>query len=727
MSDGCDGLPVLFISLGLSFIPWGFLYRGVPMKRGVSFLERSLTYLQSSREGLVIEVLSAIFSAWSCGTYVAGTYLQGSAPGWFHTAELGMSMYFAVYWLNQMMVAQDRLKYFFGLQSFVDIVTAAPIILTTSLGICDTQFGVFAAARVMKFFRVLRLIRVLRSFEMLSSSSEDAIRGQTMRLFSIVAVILVVTTGFVQYLANDLKEEWLGVVQECLFETLHSCENVCSPEDREYCKMVPENLHDDGPGERYRCKLNYPYRGTDATCSNAMQFHDSLYFTIVTFATVGYGDVVPVTTLSRISIFFMIGVTMWAVPHQLNKLQALKDLQTEHDGVFTKTSKRPHVILSCNPSVNVEQFVGEFFHEDHAMKTLRAPQLVLLIDQDPTNELRRLLLKYATRQRLFYVRGDATSALDLGRARIDEAVAIFLMADRSSGDHDRQDHLTTLRAFTAKRSNPSIRIFAQVMQPENEPLVLSAGVNKPDIMCMNQMRLSLLGASVAVPGLPTLLLNLVQSISWRQSIMALEWHEEYSEGMTMEIYSFKLKKELLGMRFGALARMLKQDANACLLAVASSDSVAVLNRMPSKRMKRAKSKKQMQAIKKSVGRKGSISHQEQVKGITFNPGREYEIVENDTVFVIADEAKRLEKYERYEEANMTRLNQVHSHDAGFVETVKSMIGGHGSAHAALTQAPSSVSMLSPVPVPVNPSQHSHQAAGSRRSLATPPPDRKSVV
>eukprot|EP00961_Rhodomonas_salina_P021183 285283-Rhodomonas_salina.1 len=139
----------------------------------------------------------------------------------------------------------------------------------------------------------------------------------------------------------------------------------------------------------------------------------------------------------------------------------------------------------------------------------------------------------------------------------------------------------------------------------------------------------------------------------------------------------------------------------------------------------------MQAIKKSVGRKGSISHQEQVKGITFNPGhsrpsrfvlrtqyictelcptprREYEIVENDTVFVIADEAKRLEKYERYEEANMTRLNQVHSHDAGFVETVKSMIGGHGSAHAALTQAPSSVSMLSPVPVPVNPSQHSHQ-------------------
>jgi hypothetical protein len=120
-----------------------------------------------------------------------------------------------------------RIQYLFGIQSFVDVITAAPVIVATSLRVCEVQFGVFAAARVMKFFRVLRLIRILRSFEMLTSSSEDAIRGQTMRLFSIVAVILVVTTGFVQYLANDLDEEWLGVVQHCLFRSLNDCLESC--------------------------------------------------------------------------------------------------------------------------------------------------------------------------------------------------------------------------------------------------------------------------------------------------------------------------------------------------------------------------------------------------------------------------------------------------------------------------------------------------------------------
>jgi hypothetical protein len=35
-----------------------------------------------------------------------------------------------------------------------------------------------------------------------------------------------------------------------------------------------------------------------------------------------------------------------------------------------------------------------------------------------------------------------------------------------------------------------------------------------------------------------------------------EWHEEYSEGMTMEIYSFKLKHDLIGIRFSELVTCL---------------------------------------------------------------------------------------------------------------------------------------------------------------------------
>jgi hypothetical protein len=119
--------------------------------------------------------------------------------------------------------------------------------------------------------------------------------------------------------------------------------------------------------------------------------------------------------------------------------------------------------------------------------------------------------------------GDGTSAVDLGRARVDLATAVFLMADGSQTDHNKQDAMTALRALMARRTNPSVKIYAQILQPENEHMVMIAGVARHDIMCSNQLRLALLGNAAVAPGLPTMLLNLIQSISWRQSGFDANW------------------------------------------------------------------------------------------------------------------------------------------------------------------------------------------------------------
>ena len=122
-----------------------------------------------------------------------------------------------------------------------------------------------------------------------------------------------------------------------------------------------------------------------------------------------------------------------------------------------------------------------------------------------------------------YMTGDGTSAVDLGRARVDLATAVFLMADGSQTDHNKQDAMTALRALMARRTNPSVKIYAQILQPENEHMVMTAGVARHDIMCSNQLRLALLGNATVAPGLPTMLLNLIQSISWRQSGFDADW------------------------------------------------------------------------------------------------------------------------------------------------------------------------------------------------------------
>eukprot|EP00960_Hanusia_phi_P061015 764706-Hanusia_phi.AAC.2 len=370
-------------SLGLSLVPWIYLLSHVPYRRGIPFNERASTYILQSRTGFAIEAISAVMSGASCVFYVISTYITYS--DWSRSIDIAMSTYFGVYWVIYLYLSTQKLKYLSSLQSFVDIVTVFPVLLISALGHqCDESFGLFAAARVIRFFRVLRLIRLIRSFELISDASDDAIRRQTIRIISIVLCILVVTTGIVQYLANETGEVWTGVAQQCEFFSEAECSLSC-----------PNNCELDSSKKGvYLCYLPFGQTQLGAShCQTRMMFHDSLYYTLVTFSTVGYGDVVPITAMSRILMLFMIGLTIYVVPNQFKKLHDLRELQSEFDSVWVKKNNRAHVILACNPSVDFHAFIAEFFHEDHALKTMFAPQLVILVDCPPSNEVRQVLLK----------------------------------------------------------------------------------------------------------------------------------------------------------------------------------------------------------------------------------------------------------------------------------------------------------------------------------------------
>ena len=109
----------------------------------------------SSRIGFFIEVISALLSVFSCGIYIAGTY-HTVPPAWYEDAEISMSTFFLVYWLFNVISEPKRIPALFSLQSAIDAITVVPVVITTLLGLCEMTFGVFAAARVLKFLRVIR-------------------------------------------------------------------------------------------------------------------------------------------------------------------------------------------------------------------------------------------------------------------------------------------------------------------------------------------------------------------------------------------------------------------------------------------------------------------------------------------------------------------------------------------------------------------------------------------
>jgi hypothetical protein len=54
-----------------------------------------------------------------------------------------------------------------------------------------------------------------------------------------------------------------------------------------------------------------------------LKFHDSVYFVIVSLATVGYGDEIPRTEFGRVIVLFIIFFTIVLIPAQTNELLRL--------------------------------------------------------------------------------------------------------------------------------------------------------------------------------------------------------------------------------------------------------------------------------------------------------------------------------------------------------------------------------------------------------------------
>ncbi len=66
----------------------------------------------------------------------------------------------------------------------------------------------------------------------------------------------------------------------------------------------------------------------DLTVEDNIPFHVWIYFTVVTFSTVGYGDFTPVTGFGRMFITGIIVFMIIMIPKQTNELLRLMSMQS---------------------------------------------------------------------------------------------------------------------------------------------------------------------------------------------------------------------------------------------------------------------------------------------------------------------------------------------------------------------------------------------------------------
>ena len=123
-----------------------------------------------------------------------------------------------------------------------------------------------------------------------------------------------------------------------------------------------------------------------------MSFHDAMYFSFVTFSTVGYGDIAPRGTQGRILTLTMIGCVWTVLPAELTKFSRLLDLRSKYSGSY-KPKSTNHIIISCNVGSvqSVADFLKSFFQDDYGV---RPTPVVVVVPSEPDEEWNKLLVKY---------------------------------------------------------------------------------------------------------------------------------------------------------------------------------------------------------------------------------------------------------------------------------------------------------------------------------------------
>nr|XP_020837519.1 potassium channel subfamily T member 1 isoform X8 [Phascolarctos cinereus] len=233
----------------------------------------------------------------------------------------------------------------------------------------------------------------------------------------------------------------------------------------------------------------------------------SFYFCIVTFSTVGYGDVTPKIWPSQLLVVIMICVALVVLPLQFEELVYLWMERQKSGGNYSRhrAQTEKHVVL-CVSSLKIDLLM-DFLNEFYAHPRLQDYYVVILCPTEMDIQVRRVLQIPLWSQRVIYLQGSALKDQDLMRAKMDNGEACFILSSRNEVDRTAADHQTILRAWAVKDFAPNCPLYVQILKPENKFHVKFAD----HVVCEEECKYAMLALNCICPATSTLITLLVHT------------------------------------------------------------------------------------------------------------------------------------------------------------------------------------------------------------------------
>lgn len=265
-------------------------------------------------------------------------------------------------------------------------------------------------------------------------------------------------------------------------------------------------------------------------------YGDAIWCMFVSMATIGYGDVVPITVAGKITVLISMIIGIGALSTYITNLASRRVAKTRrrYSGLEGKIKSKDHIVI-CGWNSRCPYVLERLKQE--AEKEYRHIALLADLEEKPVED-----------DYVFFLRGNPASENDLRRINIEQAGSVILLADDTHGGSlDDIDSRTVLAALTIRALNKTVKMTAEIIRPENIDHLKLAQVGEvldSDVV---------LGNLIARSALHYGLIGIVTEMVARKD--------------DMRIYAMPVEQEMVGKSCDEVVSMLKERRTGKLIGV----------------------------------------------------------------------------------------------------------------------------------------------------------------
>ena len=479
----------------------------------------------------ILEIINCSFILIETIFYIISTYTYPETNSPKQTTnkvlniiEIIFLVYFILLFILKFFISQNRIAFFLDFQHLIDLTSIVCIILSKTAFVSANEDAYY-----LRLFRVVRFLNLIQAIDILQDYLDEITTQKAYISIYAMSIILL-------------------------------CASLTLEMENHHLRTTTTN---DADVVLYR-------------------FHHLLYFSIVTISTFGFGDIYPVSTSGRFVLVLTMIVILVVIPPLTSQLSVLSGLTSKYSREkYTRSRKTPqHLVLigDCGPE-SYDACLQELYNEDHGDLDFDT----VIMQSEPDEDLPLIFKDTTYSTKVFYLAGNALEHKDLKRCRSENCLCVILLANKHSTKPKDEDAKTIMKALTIRKHsyrygiNDNLNIYMQLLLPETKKMYFSAltkdSQTHDQIICVEEIKLQMLGKSCVCPGINTIIASLTTSNKPTVNDDLgdnnnEEWYKEYLEGLGTEIYNITIKAELLhGLTFNDLAKIVYELTGLAVIGI----------------------------------------------------------------------------------------------------------------------------------------------------------------